>query len=336
MPSIEVVEYDERWAEGQTAFARRNWPGKVRRGHPDYLRWQYRGPARGAVPGLLLAVQGDVVIGQLGMIPGTIHDGVAERSIQWIGNLMVDPDHRREGVGSAIFDRALARPVTTVGTDPSPSAASTMAALGFARADASDLMVLTLDPGVVVTTRYPELSRLRRPLSALGRPAMAVVSRRLRRRQLDTVAQVCSWRDVVDDVQRIESEDPMPRSLHDEAFLRWRASGFPPWVRACDAVRTPAGSFAIVERADPRLLVLHWHAVDDDDGWALMARVAYIASSYGSAYVQAMANGSQQRRVLNDLGFRARRTPTDLWWYPGDAIDRRSLVVQGYDTDQNL
>jgi GNAT superfamily N-acetyltransferase len=336
LSDVEVVEYDDRWEAAQTAFAHRNWPGKARRADPAYIRWEYRGPASGPVPGVLLAVAGDEVVGQLGMIPGEARIDDEVQPIQWIGNLMVDPAHRRRGVSTAIFDAALRRPVITLGTDPSPSAAATLPTFGFSRADSSELMVLPLAAGAVITTRHPQLGRASRLLDVVGAPALRYVTRLLRAAQRADAAQVCTWADVVDDVLAAEAEGPGPRSLHDEAFLRWRCGGFAPWVREADAVRTPDGSFALLERAGDRLLVLHWHATAPADAAAVMGRVVYVAESYGVSYVQAMAIDDGEVARLAALGFRARRTPTDLWCHPGGALGGARFAVQGYDTDQNL
>ena len=333
---IAVVDYDDRWAVAQTAFAARCWPGKARRGDPAYLRWEYRAAAVGPVPGLLLAVAGDEVVGQLGMIPGEAQVGARRRPIQWIGNLMVDPQHRRRGISTAIFERALERPVVTLGRDPSPSAAPMMATVGFSRADSSELMVLPLSAGQVVTTRYPGLARVSRGVDALGAPVLRRLHRRLRDAAADPIAQVCTWREVVDDVASAEAATSQPHAVHDEAFLRWRCGGLAPWVREVDAVRTPRGSFALLERRSAELAVLHWHAVDADEVAPLMGRVAYLAGAYGSAYVEAVAVDGGPAEALAALGFRARRTPVDLWCHPAGAVGEQRFAVQGYDTDQNL
>jgi GNAT superfamily N-acetyltransferase len=331
-----VVEYDDHWESAQTAFAQRNWPGKRGRADPAYLRWEYRGPRTGPVRGILLATSGADVVGQLGMIPGKASVDGAIVPIQWIGNLMVDPEHRRRGVSTAIFDAALSRPEITLGTDPSPSAAATMATVGFSRTDSSDLMVLPLRAGPVIATRYPQLSRATRLLDAIGVPAIGVLTRTVRAGQYGARAQVCSWSDVVEDVQTAEAAQRGPRSLHDEDFLRWRCAGFPPWHREADAVRTPDGGFALLERAGARLLVLHWHATTPEDATALMGRVVYLAQAYGLSYVQAMAVDASEVGQLARLGFRPRRTPTELWTHPGGAHGEDRFAVQGYDTDQNL
>jgi hypothetical protein len=67
-----------------------------------------------------------------------------------------------------------------------------------------------------------------------------------------------------------------------------------------------------------------------------MGRVVYVAESYGVSYVQAMAIDDGEVARLAALGFRARRTPTDLWCHPGGALGGARFAVQGYDTDQNL
>jgi len=333
---VEIVDYDDHWEAAQTAFAKRNWPGKSRRSDPSYLRWEYRGPTTGSVPGILLAVSGDQVIGQLGMIPGSARISGEFRPIQWIGNLMVDPDHRRRGVSTAIFESALSRPMITLGTDPSPSAAATMATVGFTRADSSDLMVLPLRAGAVVTTRYPRTKRLSSLLDAIGAPALRLLDRELRNAQRSSRAQVCSWKDTVHLVQAAEAARVGPQSLHDSAFLTWRCGGFPPWTRSADAVRTEDGSFALLERAGDRLLVLDWHAVSPEDAAAIMGRVLFIAGGYGVSYIQAMAIDPSEKHQLTALGFRARRTPTDLWCYPAGLVGDTMFAVRGYDTDQNL
>ncbi len=335
-PPIEVVEYDDRWAEAQAAFASRCWPRKARRRDPTYLRWEYRAGSSGPVPGLLLAVSGDEVVGQLGMIPGEARVGERTFDIQWIGNLMVDPDHRRRGISTAIFERALDRPAVTLGRDPSPSAAPMMETVGFSHGPASDLMVLPLSAGEVVATRYPALRRWERPLAVIGAPVIRARSKALRAAQADPAAQVCSWSDVVADVAAAEDAADRPHAVHDEAFLRWRCGGFPPWVRESDAIRTTDGSFALLERSATRLGVLHWHAVDIDDVAPLMARVVYVAASYGLAYVEAVAVDRGEVDALTGLGFRARRTPIDLWCHPAGAVGTDRFAVQGYDTDQNL
>lgn len=333
---VEIVVYDDHWEAAQTEFAERNWPGKTRRADPSYLRWEYRGPTSGPVPGILLAVSGGQVIGQLGMIPGSARIGGEERSIQWIGNLMVDPDHRRRGVSTAIFESALNRPTITLGTDPSPSASATMATLGFTRADSSDLMVLPLKAGTAITTRYPRVQRMSKLLDTIGSPALRWFDRELRNAQRSSRAQVCGWKDTVDAVQAAEGARVGPQSLHDGAFLTWRCGGFPPWTRSADAVRTEDGSFALLERAGDRLLVLDWHAVSPEDAAAVMGRVLFIAGGYGVSYVQAMAVDPSEKHQLTTLGFRARRTPTDLWCYPAGPAGDAMFAVRGYDTDQNL
>lgn len=333
---IEVVQYDVRWEQAQTAFARRNWAGKARRADPAYLRWEYRGPSTGAVSGLLLAVDGEQVVGQLGRIPGQARVAGELVPIGWIGNLMVEPEYRRQGVSSALLQGVLELPGCTLGTDPSPAAAKTLAAFGFGQATSSDLFVLPLRAGPVVSVRYPALRGGARVVDLIGRPIVGHVTRKLRRAQDDDRAQVCSWTDVVGLVSRAETSITGPHAVHDEEFLRWRCGGFGSWVRTCDAVRTPAGSFALVERAGQRLLVLHWHAVDPDEAAALLGRVVYLAESYGMDYIQAMAAEPDQVGVMTGLGFQRRRTPTDLWCHPMDGYGADRFQVQGYDSDQNL
>lgn len=333
---IDIVTYDDRWVEAQQAFARRNWPGKARRADPDYLRWEYRGPQHGPVPELLLAVDGDVVVGQLGRIPGQARIGGELVPIGWIGNLMVEPDYRRRGVSSDLVRAIIELPGMTLGTDPSPAAAKMLEAFGFGETKSSELFVLPLKAGPVLAVRYPVLARAARVIDVVGRPAVSFLTRKLRAAQDDDRAQVCTWTDVVGLVANSEADTSVNRSVHDEDFLRWRCGGFRSWVRETDVIRTPAGSFAIVEQAGHRLLVLHWSAVNEAEAVALLGRVAYVAESYGMDFVQAMGSTSEESAILSSVGFQRRRTPTVLVFHPPAGIGAEGFRVQGYDTDQNL
>jgi len=336
MTAIEIVPYDREWEAAHTEFARRTFPGKARRADPTYQRWEYRAADSGPVDGLLLAVMEGRVVGQLGLLPGKAMVGGVPGPIQWTGNLMVERELRREGIASMLYDVGIARTAPTFGTDPSPAAAKTLASLGFDQHEASHAMVLTLQAGPVLATRYPQLARVAPLVTLAGRPATRLLSRRLVAGRRSDRAQVCSWRDVVDDVAAAEAAMVEDHAIHDEEFLAWRCTGLDGWVREVEAVRTVAGSFALLDRAGPRMLVHQWHAVDEDEAAAVFGRALFIAEGYGFAYIQVHAGDDAERSMLTRLGFRARRHCVDLWAYPAGSVGTGRFRVELYDTDSNL
>ena len=241
---VAIVEYDEPWAVAHTAFARRNWPTRLRRRDPAYQRWKFRGPATGPVPGLLLAVAGERVIGQLGQLPGQLWIDGEVLPLQWPCDLMVDPEVRRLGIGSMLFRVGLDRPGASLGMEPSPAASKTLEAVGLSRCWTSSSLVLTLRAGPAVAGRLPATGRFERAMSVAGSPLVRYVNRRLVRAARSPVAEVCRWTDVVALVADHEAAMSEPHAVHDDAFLSWRAAGLDGWVREVDAVRTPAGSYA--------------------------------------------------------------------------------------------
>ncbi len=334
---IQVVDYDDRWADAHAAFARKAWPDKFRRREPAYQRWKFRGPERGPVPGLLLAVARDRVVGQLGLIPGRLwRDGEVD-PVQWICDVMVDADARRLGIASRLYDAGFARPVVSLGAEPSPVSSLSFEAWGMSRSHVSGIYVLTLQAGPVVATRYPRLRPASRILSAAAAPAVRVLNRRLDRAAASDRAEVCRWTDVVDLVARHEDGLTVAHAVHDEAFLTWRAQGLDGWVREVDAVRTDAGSYALLERDGSRVRVLQWHATDaGEEALALFGRIAYVAGAYGADHVQAYAT-PLERGPLLAAGFRARRSRVEVVCWPQHALGARDeLAFTGYDSDFGL
>ena len=100
---LKAVPYSEENAHLHRQFAERMWPQKRRRRLGEYQRWKFRGPTSGPVPGLLLATDGEKVVGQLGLIPVEIRAGDEVLSAQWACDLMVDSEWRRQGIGTMLL-----------------------------------------------------------------------------------------------------------------------------------------------------------------------------------------------------------------------------------------
>ena len=73
------------------------WPSKKRRRIEKYIRWKFRGNETGDVNGLLLALEKNKVVGQLGLIPVKFKHLNKIHNAQWACDLMVDPDLRKRG-----------------------------------------------------------------------------------------------------------------------------------------------------------------------------------------------------------------------------------------------
>ncbi len=249
---ITIAPYDERSCEAHVRFATKMWPSKRRRREDRYNRWKFRGPNRGAVDGLLLALSGSEVVGQLGLIPASVSIDGERFGCQWACDLMVDSSLRRRGIASLLFDAALARGIVTLGSNPSAAADVTMRRIGFASLEGPAMAVFPLDPAHILSWKIPSrLSVVIPAVSAAVRPVFWWRGRRLLRHRPDGKGAVekGSWREVAGLVAKQQARQAEPFIVHDEEFLAWRCNGLPGFAEPLDALRTEDGSYGIVGSA---------------------------------------------------------------------------------------
>ena len=253
---ISVVPYSERYREAHKVFASRNWPGKRRRQEENYIRWKFRGPAQGEVEGCLLAVKGDEVVGQVGLIPVDICAGSRLLSAQWICDFMADASMRRQGVGSLLLETLMSRPKVSLGSNPSESADGAMTRIGFRHLKAPSIMILPVRLNHVLSWKVPHKIKFLIPLlSQLGRPIMAWRSRELRKSGRQGVIKRCSWHEVAPLIEERQKLLSYPYVVHDQAFLKWRCTGLTGFSAKLYVIATDAGGYAIIEEAGPYLNV---------------------------------------------------------------------------------
>jgi predicted N-acetyltransferase YhbS len=88
---------------------------------------------------------GSRVAERAGEIIGTVATIRYAQEIAWIGMMLVDPDHRRSGVGSALFSESLAilQDIPTVRLDATPAGEPLYAKFGFVKDFGLSRMVLS-------------------------------------------------------------------------------------------------------------------------------------------------------------------------------------------------
>lgn len=334
---MEIVPYSEAVEESQAALAQRMWPTKRRRRDPRYLRWKFRGPARGEVPGLLVAVLDGRVVGQLGLIPAKLRVDGRELDCQWACDLMVDPDVRRQGVASRLFDSALGRGMVTLGSNPSPAAEATMLRIGFCSAVGPWQTLLPVRLDEVLTWKLPPpLRRLSPVLARVGQPVLRAHQRRLASASDGGVRQV-HWPDAVPLVEHGQAESAaQPHIVHDEDFLTWRCEGLTGFAPEMSGLRVD-DSYALFEAAASRTFAYDWRAASAEETRVLMGRLLREARAAGSSIVQAYAQNDTERDWLRQSGFLVQRTRVSVLYHPAEALGSWTTFRYSiFDSDGNL
>jgi GNAT superfamily N-acetyltransferase len=321
---VTVRPYDESLYEAHARFAARMWPNKRRRREWRYNRWKFRGGERGPVDGLLLAVSGGEVIGQIGLIPVIVDIGGERVRCQWVCDLMVESAYRGKGIASLIFDTARARGMVTLGSNPSPAADVSMRRIGFRRLEGPRIAVLPLDASHVLGWRIPaRLAWMTRSLA----PIANLVFRWRSRQHL-----------VEKEIAQAQSAFAEPFIVHDGEFLRWRSEGLDGYSAPLGALKTPAGSHAIIGLATPYFNAYDWAAASWEEFLLLFSGIHARAARSGAKTIQAYAQNTQEEEWLRRAGFVLLRRPYFILCDPPERFfprfDRMRYSV--FDSDGNL
>ena len=314
------------------------WPNKRRRREEAYQRWKFRGPAQGPLDGLLLAVEDGSVLGQLGLIPAALRVGDSIYPCQWACDLMVDSSLRRKGVGSLLLKAAMARPVVTLGSNPSPAADITMSRLGFEPLTGPRIMILPRQLNEVLAWVMPHSLKKIIPLvSAVGRPLAAFRSRALIKKEGTETVTDSTWEEILPLIEARQSTIDSPHVLHDRQFMEWRCSGLDGYTVKLEAIQVDSG-FAVIGPAKNNYYVYEWSAGSKGDLLALFRAIHRKAAIAKCQTIEVLAHGPGEEQWLREVGFIGMRTRFKVLCYFAERLIRKydRFYYCIYDSDGNL
>ncbi len=334
---IEVTAYCDELVEAHRIFSAAMWPNKRRRREEKYVRWKFRGPEEGIVDGLLLAVSNGKVIGQLGLIPVKVICNGKEKSSQWACDLMVDPEHRREGVGRLLFENAFSRDMMTIGNNPSPGAEALMLKSGFRKITSGRLMVFPVKASHILKWVIPaKIGFLKPALSGALQVYFSYKASKLvssgkifRECTIDELSELTS------DTRKSGDESGV---MHDKRFLEWRAGGFmsyvPEFLRMC----TDSGAFAMHGSFGDTYNIYDWYCHSPQETREMVSEVIAGAMKEDCGIIQAVANTDEEESNLSSLGFIRARNEENIIHYSRDGFlnDAKKFRFTLCDTDLNL
>ncbi len=335
--NIDIVPYSDELAAAHTAFSERMWPAKKRRRDEVYNRWKFRGPSKGIVEGLLLAVENGKVIGQLGLIPVTAKFSGLEKNAQWACDLMVDPEYRRHGIGKRLFSAAFSREVLTLGHNASPAADALMIKTGFKRISAGRTMFFPLNAKYFVQTFLPGFMKVLTPLSAVALSAYTLLKKKGFVKPSVKMSE-CGFEEACSLVSEYQRSSDAAQVLHDKSFLAWRAAGFINYSPPMKFIKTSSDGYAIHGDFGKYYYVYDWHLHSAEEIKALVSLAVNTAQEKQCVILQMIANDKSEEEILASLGFVRARNEEKIIHYSKDGfLDRaEKLRFTFYDTDINL
>lgn len=318
-------------------FSLKVWPNKKRRRVEKYIRWKFRGPESGEVNGLLLSTENGKVTGQLGLIPvklvskGKIYDA------QWACDLMVDPELRKKGTGRKLFEAGISRDMITLGNNPSPKAEKLMLDTGFKMIESGRVMVFPLKaehlmkwiiPGQFSFT-VPLLIKILQPYFNYKKDKII---------EINNDFSNCGWNDVLNLIDKKQSDENNLRILHDEIFMKWRGDGIQDYSVPVKALISRNGSYALHSEFLPYYQIYEWNSVNSDDLNNILSVIMKYAGDKKASTIQIVANNETEEKWLASKGFIRSRNKERILLYSNEKFTEvnTKFYFTLYDTDLNL
>lgn len=302
-----------------------------------YIRWKFRGPKKGDVSGLLIALINDKVVGQLGLIPVKIRHENKIYNAQWACDLIVDPDLRKKGIGNKLFAEAMSRGMVSLGNNPSPRAEKVMLSIGFKPLQSGRTMVFPNNVKHLMNWALPEKLKFSIPvISRFIQPYYSLKKNSLLKAESDF--KKTDWSELTELISgRYESFD-FTGIVHDKEFMSWRVNGLENYTSEIKSIINSKGSYALHSGFKPYYQVYEWYCRDETELKKMLSEITREAVKDGAQTIQIVANSPDEERMLHKAGFiRSRNTERIIYHSDKLSIDSRvKFYFTLYDTDLNL
>lgn len=308
---IRISPYESQYEQAHIDFATRYWT-KGRRKNPAYIYWKFRGSPGNCLPSFLLALVGDTVVGQLGLIPCELMVAGKKYDAQWACDLMVDTSFRGKGVARMLYDRAHSLKSITLGSDPSPAALSSMTRAGYNCFKGPAKYILPISLGETIRIKLPRFSLLKR----FKNPFLWYFVYNVKAHSTDMIS--ASWQECMEPINAHRMYLKEPYILHDEDFMQWRAEAFPSYYEAPRFVRHgDEKSYMCFKKAGNAFYINEWHAESPRIMSAFFGFLVLEALPLGIHFIKVLANSEREEGVLKQLGLLRFRSPTQIIYHYG-------------------
>lgn len=284
-----------------------------------------------------MAISNGRVIGQLGLIPVKLKFGNEIYDAQWACDLMVDPEIRKTGIGRKLFEAGMDRDMITLGNNASPAADRLMLAIGFKPIPSGRNMVFPVDAGHILKWITPGKFNFSIPvIRKFVQPYFSFKVNKLSKSKSNF--ENCKWEEVSDYIIQRQNQNQNPQILHDEEFLKWRASGLANFSPRINAAKLTDGSYVLHSAFNPYYDIYDWHCKSFEDTKNMTALIINQALENMSRTIQVIANEPEEENRLKKLGFiRSRNIERIIHYSKKKLLEKaEKFYFTLYDTDLNL
>jgi GNAT superfamily N-acetyltransferase len=307
MSEIKITPYGPQWEEAHQAFARKYYNNRRRRVLPHYIYWKFRGERGKELPSFILAVVGDEVVGQLGVVPGEVKFKDKLFAVHWACDLMVSSDYRGKGIANMLYTDAVNRKIVFA-SDVSPSAAVSMARFGFRELPAPTKLFYPINLSTLTDKVFPRLSKLAR---YLPNPMLWLlklqkgVSGGLKAIEIDEAQIDYSW------IAKNHISDRI-YAVHDAAHYSWRLGAFEDFQQKGMFLQVKETCFAAIRISGKLGLIVDFYSKDNRTTKRVLRDIILMMKKKGVEEIKFLSTHPEIIQICKRLGFVPGRSHVDI------------------------
>ncbi len=330
--------YGVEWEISHQKFAKEYFNNRRKRVNSDYISWKFGGVNGIYPPSFLLAVDGENVVGQLGILPATIKVYNQYFEAHWACDLMVHNDYRGYGIAKLLYEEAIKRKIT-LGSDPSPAASKSMQKHGFKNCLGPWKFFFPIKLNEISDLKFKRLSPI---LKYFPNPLLYYAKITLFFKHKTRILQLITLEEV--DWQWINQKDDenTAKVLHDKGFLSWRLAEFKPYHNAGFIFQKSGLYFMNVRLNQTTCHICDFVYQTIEIAEQVLLELIIWMQKKNVQAIRYMANTPAETMLLDRLGFIKFRTRTEIIYasnnqHFNNLIEKQDSFYYTYlDSDEDI
>lgn len=332
---IKIVNYSKKYLKGHQEFARRQW-GKRKRGEPDYLFYKHREKKKKSFENLIIALSGNKVVGQIGLIPTELV--LKDKLIDcfWICDLMVDPEYRKYGVAMQLYKNILNRKIFLIGSNPSINSEITFKLLRFQKIEGPNVWFFPIEFEGVIKMKFGNKFKWLQKILAYWISILHGLLFHSINKSFSK-SNFSNWGKIFSIHNRFQNTLKIPHILHDEKFLEWRGNGLKGYSAKIMGLFRGKNSYLYYGLGSECLYIYEWKISDLQTARSMFNTLIILAKKHKKNRLELISNFHFENMMLKKLGWIKFRTPVLLYYYsPKPIYKLKKFYYTIYDSDGNL
>ena len=304
---IVIKNYTVELEDKHIDFASRYWT-KVRRKTPEYIYWKFRNKDKLKLTSFLLALDGEKVVGQLGLISCKIKIEDKFYDAQWACDLMVDKDYRGSNIANLLYERSQELKVITLGSDPSLAASKSMQKHGYKLINGPWKFFFPLNLGEIFKIKgldYRLLYKIPNPFLILLKLLSFFLKNTFKEIEKNHYLEF----------EKKKEGKNLIYSVYDKEFIDWRFNNFKDYYAGIKTFGNIKGcSFS--GYLNNKIFYLTDYCINKNiDFYSIISAIKTMHKSQNLSMIRFMSSTNSLTKLLQFSGFIKFRTRTQVIYY---------------------